>query len=140
MWDIASTECRLPLSNNGKQRLTASDNNMEEFLILNEKPRLRWRRFFSHGRRVGAVLSGMARIGTRNRLRVVREATPGVYLDGEELGEILLPRRYVPAKLRPGDEIEVFVYLDSEDRLVATTESPMGMVGEIACLEVVGVN
>jgi predicted RNA-binding protein (virulence factor B family) len=82
----------------------------------------------------------MARIGTRNKLAVVREAPPGVYLDGQELGEILLPRRYVPARLRPGDELEVFVYLDSEDRLVATTESPRAMVGEIACLEVVGVN
>jgi uncharacterized protein len=82
----------------------------------------------------------MATIGTRNSLRVVREAPPGVYLDGEELGEILLPRRYVPPKLRPGDEIDVFVYLDSEDRLVATTETPLAMVGEIACLEVVGVN
>jgi len=70
----------------------------------------------------------------------VREAPPGVYLDGEELGEILLPRRYVPAKWRAGDELEVFVYLDSEDRLVATTEIPRAMVGEIACLEVVGVN
>jgi predicted RNA-binding protein (virulence factor B family) len=82
----------------------------------------------------------MAMIGRLNRLRVVRDAPPGFYLDGQELGEMLLPRRYIPAKLKPGDELEVFIYLDSEDRLVATTETPKGMVGEFACLEVVGVN
>ncbi|MGZ8901474.1 MAG: CvfB family protein [Limisphaerales bacterium] len=82
----------------------------------------------------------MATIGRLNRLRVVRDAPPGFYLDGQELGEILLPRRYIPAKLKPGDELEVFVYRDSEDRLVATTETPRGIVGEFACLEVVGVN
>ena len=71
---------------------------------------------------------------------MVRDAPPGLYLDGQELGEILLPRRYIPAKLKPGDELEVFVYLDSEDRLVATTETPRAMVGEFACLEVVSIN
>ena len=79
-------------------------------------------------------------IGERNRLKVVRDAPPGFYLDGEELGEILLPRRYIPARLAPGDELEVFVYRDSEDRLVATTETPRAVVGEFACLEVVSVN
>ena len=82
----------------------------------------------------------MATIGQLNRLRVVRDAPPGFYLDGQELGEILLPRRYIPARLKPGDELEVFVYRDSEDRLVATTETPRAMVGEFACLEVVGIN
>ena len=82
----------------------------------------------------------MATIGRLNRLRVVRDAPPGFYLDGHEQGEILLPRRYIPAKLKPGDELEVFVYRDSEDRLVATTETPRAMVGEFACLEVVGIN
>ena len=82
----------------------------------------------------------MATIGRTNTLKVVRDAPPGFYLDGQELGEILLPRRYIPAKLKPGDELEVFVYLDSEDRLVATTETPRAMVGEFACLEVVSIN
>ncbi len=82
----------------------------------------------------------MATIGRKNTLKVVRDAPPGFYLDGRELGEILLPRRYIPAKLKPGDELDVFVYLDSEDRLVATTETPRAMVGEFACLEVVSVN
>jgi predicted RNA-binding protein (virulence factor B family) len=82
----------------------------------------------------------MVMIGRRNTLAVVRETTHGLYLDGAELGEILLPRRYVPKQARPGDPLDVFIYLDSEDRLVATTETPLAMVGEFACLEVVGVN
>lgn len=82
----------------------------------------------------------MAAVGKMNTLKLVREASPGVYLDGQELGEILLPRRYVPARAKPGDQLEVFIYRDSEDRLVATTETPHAMVGEFACLEVVSVN
>ena len=79
----------------------------------------------------------MAAIGSRNTLRVVREAAPGLYLDGGELGEILLPRRYVTKGLGPGAELDVFIYRDSEDRLVATTEKPLVMVGEFAFLQVV---
>lgn len=82
----------------------------------------------------------MATIGRRNRVKVVRAAPPGLYLDGGELGEILMPHRYAPKKIAPGDGIEVFVYLDSEDRLVATTEVPIAMVGEFACLKVVSVH
>lgn len=82
----------------------------------------------------------MAELGKRNALRVLRDTPPGVYLDGEQLGEILLPRRYVPDGLAPGQTIDVFLYLDSEDRLVATTETPYAYVGEFACLECVGFN
>jgi len=82
----------------------------------------------------------MATIGRRNRLSIERSAGPGLYLNGGELGEILLPGRYIPADVKPGDKLDVFVYLDSEDRLVATTEIPKAMVGEFACLKVVGVN
>ncbi len=82
----------------------------------------------------------MATLGRRNLLSIVRESTPGLYLNGGELGEILLPRRYIPADLKPGDKLEVFVYRDSEDRLVATTEIPLAIVGEFACLKVVGLN
>ena len=64
----------------------------------------------------------MAAIGKRNLLSIVRESAPGLYLDGGELGEILLPKRYIPATIKPKDKLEVFVYLDSEDRLVATTD------------------
>ena len=82
----------------------------------------------------------MAIIGRRNRLSIERSSGPGFYLNGGELGEILLPGRYIPADVKPGDLLDVFVYLDSEDRLVATTEIPKVMVGEFACLKVVGVN
>ncbi len=78
----------------------------------------------------------MARLGRRNTLTAVREAQPGVYLDGGPLGEILLPGRFIPRTLRICDTIEVFVYRDSEDRLVATTETPLACVDEFACMRV----
>jgi len=79
----------------------------------------------------------MVELGRRNLLRVVRPAPPGVYLDGVNLGEILLPNRYVSAQVVPAAELNVFVYRDSEDRLVATTETPLVMAGEFACLRAV---
>ena len=82
----------------------------------------------------------MASIGQRNALQVIREATPGLYLDGENLGEILLPRRYIPENTVPGDYVLVFVHRDSEDRLVATTEIPIVRVGEFANLKVISVD
>lgn len=82
----------------------------------------------------------MAEIGKYNVLRVVKDLDFGLYLDGgEELGEILLPRRYVPVNCTVDSELEVFIYLDSEDRLIATTEMPDAIVGEFACLEAVSV-
>lgn len=59
-----------------------------------------------------------------------------MYLDGGPFGEILLPLRYLPEGAKPGDELKVFLYNDSEDRLIATTEIPKARVGEFACLEV----
>jgi predicted RNA-binding protein (virulence factor B family) len=82
----------------------------------------------------------MVDIGKRNLLTIVRQASPGLYLNGGELGEILLPRRYVPKNAAPGGRLEVFVYFDSEDRIVATTENPRACVGEVACLKVAGMN
>jgi predicted RNA-binding protein (virulence factor B family) len=82
----------------------------------------------------------MAIIGKRNTLSIVRAAPPGLYLDGGELGEILLPGRYVPADLKQKDKLNVFIYRDSEDRLVATTETPLAMVGEFAYLKVISLN
>jgi uncharacterized protein len=81
----------------------------------------------------------MAELGKRNSLPIVREAPPGLYLDGGTLGEILLPGRYIPPGAQPGDRLDVFVYRDSEDRLVATTEAPLAVVGECAYLRVVSV-
>jgi predicted RNA-binding protein (virulence factor B family) len=81
----------------------------------------------------------MAKIGVLNNLRVVKEVDFGVYLDGGEHEEILLPRRYVPENCKVDDNIRVFIYLDSEDRFIATTESPYAMVGDFALLKVVAV-
>lgn len=82
----------------------------------------------------------MAEVGKYNRLKVVKELEFGLYLDGGDRGEILLPRRYVPANAKPGDEIEVFLYFDSEDRIIATTLNPYAAVGEFAFLEVASTN
>jgi len=84
----------------------------------------------------------MVEIGKLNRLRVVKEVDFGLYLDGGDpedggYGEILLPIRYVPKDCNVDDEIEVFIYKDSEDRIIATTETPYAMVGEFACLKVI---
>ena len=82
----------------------------------------------------------MAEIGRRNRLTILYENDSGYYLDGGELGEILLPGKYIQSGSRPGEIMDVFLYRDSEDRLVATTEYPLAMVGEFASLRVVGMN
>jgi hypothetical protein len=81
----------------------------------------------------------MAQIGKLNHLEVLKEVDFGIYLDGGDLGEILMPKRYVPEGTMPGDILEAFIYLDSEDRLLATTEKPLAMVEEFALLEVVSV-
>lgn len=80
------------------------------------------------------------RLGDYNRMTVVKTVDFGVYLDGGEEGEVLLPARYVPDGCKEGDELEVFVYLDNEERLVATTQTPHAKVGDFACLEVSWVN
>ncbi len=82
----------------------------------------------------------MAIIGRRNTLSIERAASPGLYLNGGDLGEILLPGRYIPEDLAPGMKMDVFVYLDSEDRLVATTEIPRVMVGEFGYLKVISIH
>lgn len=79
-------------------------------------------------------------LGKFNILEVVKEVDFGMYLDGGEEGEILLPLRYVPEDCQPGDKLNVFLYLDNEERLVATTLTPLVQVGEFACLEVAWVN
>ena len=79
-------------------------------------------------------------LGKYNTLRVVKEVDFGMYLDGGIEGEILLPKRYVPQGCKPGDDLEVFIYLDQDERLVATTQKPYAQVGDFACLEVSWVN
>ena len=81
----------------------------------------------------------MVEIGRTNKLRVVKEVEFGIYLDGEDLGEILMPKRYIPKGCKVDDIIEVFLYLDSDDRLIATTEKPYVEVDNFACLKVVDI-
>ncbi len=80
------------------------------------------------------------KLGKFNQLEVVKEVDFGMYLDGGEDGEILLPSRYVPEECRPGEVLNVFIYLDNEERLTATTLTPLVQVGEFACLKVAWVN
>lgn len=81
----------------------------------------------------------MVTAGQYNTLRVVKQVDFGFYLDGDG-EEILLPKRFVPEGLQPEDEINVFIYHDSENRLIATTQQPKGVVGDIVMLEVVDAN
>lgn len=78
----------------------------------------------------------MPLLGKLNRLTVLKDSSPGLYLDGGELGEILLPGDAIPKGAAPGDVLDVFIYRDSEDRLVATTLKPMATVGDFAALKV----
>lgn len=82
----------------------------------------------------------MVNLGKINTLKVLKKVDFGLYLEGEELGEVLLPIRDVSTGTEVGDEIDVFVYLDSEDLPIATTTIPKAMVGECAYLKVVEVN
>lgn len=79
----------------------------------------------------------MVKLGEYNTLRVVKLVDFGVYLDGEDWGEILLPKEYVPVSLGEDDEIKVFIYFDSEDRIIATTEIPTICAGEFSQMKVV---
>ncbi|MBC7979739.1 MAG: GntR family transcriptional regulator [Armatimonadetes bacterium] len=79
----------------------------------------------------------MPEIGQRASLVILREKPVGLFLDAENLGEILLPRREMPKLWSVGGSVDVFIYLDSEDRLVATLKQPRAMPGDFAKLQVV---
>ncbi|MDR1556953.1 MAG: GntR family transcriptional regulator [Tannerellaceae bacterium] len=82
----------------------------------------------------------MLEIGNYNTLKIIKDLDFGVYLDGGEGLEILLPARYVPVNVKTGDEVEVFIYHDNEGRLIATTARPLAVVGEFRFMEVKSVN
>ena len=82
----------------------------------------------------------MIELGKMNSLRIVKELGFGLYLDGAEAGEILLPTRYVPQNFEIDAMLDVFIYKDSEDRIIATTETPLVMCGEFALLKVKAVD
>jgi len=80
------------------------------------------------------------KLGDYNELEVVKFVDFGLYLDGGEEGEILLPLRYIPENVKEKDILRVFIYLDNEERLVATTLEPYIKIGEFASLKVAWVN
>ena len=82
----------------------------------------------------------MLEIGKYNKLTVLRKVDFGYYLDGLDYGDILMPAKYAEESLEPGDDVDVFVYLDSSEKLIATTEKPLAEVGQIGYLKVVKVN
>ena len=83
----------------------------------------------------------MIALGKYNTLRIDHSAEQGLYLQGDETtGDILLPRRYVTPEMHIGDEVRVFIYLDQDERLIATTETPLATVGELAFLRVAWTN
>ncbi|ACU60062.1 CvfB family protein [Chitinophaga pinensis] len=80
----------------------------------------------------------MYKVGEYNLLRVKKESEYGLFLDGGDQ-EILMPKRFVPAGAQKGDELKVFIYHDSENRLTATNQEPYGIVGDIVNLKATGV-
>ncbi len=82
----------------------------------------------------------MIQLGEFNELKAKRSTDNGWYLVDEEDNEVLMPNKYIPEGFKEEDEINVFVYKDSEDRIVATTETPKIVVNEFACLQVKQVN
>jgi len=79
----------------------------------------------------------MVQIGKMNRLSIKGTQVYGIHLDGGTSGDILLRNKFATQKYQPGDEIDVFVYVDRQQRLMATTQKPYAMVGEFALLKVV---
>jgi predicted RNA-binding protein (virulence factor B family) len=76
----------------------------------------------------------MIHIGEYNTLSIIRETEPGLFLSDEENNEVLLPNRYVPAEFKIWDKLDVFVYLDNDERLVAVTDQPYIQKGDFALL------
>lgn len=82
----------------------------------------------------------MIKIGRINPLKVIKEVPFGVYLDGHDWDDILLPKKALPKDTKIGDVIDVFVYFDSDDKIIATTARPHAQVGTCAYLKVIDVN
>lgn len=82
----------------------------------------------------------MIKVGQYNKLRVIKEVSFGIYLDGGEWGDILLPKKVVPQGSKVNDVIDVFIYFDSDDKIIATTLRPRARLGSCAYLKVIDVN
>ena len=79
----------------------------------------------------------MLEIGRFNELTIVKQLPRGLQLDGGDAGEILLPKQYVTEEMEIGEPVKVFIYRDSEERLIATTQTPYAQVGDFAYLNIV---
>lgn len=82
----------------------------------------------------------MIKIGQRNTLKIIKKVPIGIYLDGGHWGEILVPNKTVPKDIQINDTLEVFIYFDSEDKIIGTTLHPYATVGSCAFLKVIDVN
>ncbi|VAW41925.1 hypothetical protein MNBD_GAMMA01-1431 [hydrothermal vent metagenome] len=82
----------------------------------------------------------MATLGTTNQLEIIKAIDQGVLLAGGQLGHILLPNKFLPADYRIGEKLEVFLYLDTNDEPIATTQKPKIQLGECAYLKVADIN
>lgn len=80
------------------------------------------------------------KLGKINTMKVLRKVDFGMYLEGGPTGDILLPKRYIPKGTKIGDELNVFIYLDQDERPIATTQKPLAMVGDFAYLRVAWTN
>ena len=87
-----------------------------------------------------AYLCNMIELGKFNTLKILRDTDPGLFLGDDEDNEVLLPNRYVPADFEIDDYLDVFIYLDNEERLVAVTDAPYIQKGEFALLRCNAVN
>ncbi|RUR16571.1 GntR family transcriptional regulator [Legionella sp. km535] len=82
----------------------------------------------------------MIKVGQFNKLNVIKEVPFGFYLDGDDWGEILLPNKFVPEGTKVNDSLDVFIYFDSDDKIIATTQRPRVRLDHCAFLKVIDVN
>ncbi|WP_234493754.1 S1 RNA-binding domain-containing protein [Vibrio maritimus] len=82
----------------------------------------------------------MINIGRTNQLEVIKEADFGWFLDGEDYGSILLSKKHAPEGVAIGDKVDVFIYFDADNQVVATTDTPIAQVGEWGLMKVEGIN
>ena len=82
----------------------------------------------------------MIELGKYSTLEVVKLVDFGVYLNAEDFGQVLLPKKYVPAETEVGDKLKIFLYLDSNDMIIATTQRPRTQVGQFSYLKAIATN
>jgi len=139
-WNVHLLLLRLSRRNERRESPLQADRQVDFFGIF-QISRVAWDcEAFRIGMDAGRGLwhgPGMAKIGERTGLKILKETRHGVFLEAGELGEVLLPRRELPAQWQLGEVLEVFIYTDSEDRPVATMKPPLVLPGQFGRLRVV---